>query len=69
MVIRVSRPGKYRIATRWSPYWSASTGCLTRSANGLVLLRTRKAATVQIVFDVDTRSLLGAIAGTATTCR
>jgi hypothetical protein len=68
LVVRISQPGKYKIATRWSPYWNASTGCLTRSANGLLLLRTREAATVRIEFDVDTRTLLGAIAGTAPTC-
>ncbi len=69
IVVHLSRPGEYRIATRWSPYWSASSGCLTRSANGLLLLRARAAATVRISFDVDTRSLLGAIAGGAPTCR
>jgi hypothetical protein len=68
LVVRISQPGKYKIATRWSPYWNASTGCLTRTANGLLLLRTREAATVRIRFDVDTRTLLGAMAGTAPTC-
>jgi hypothetical protein len=69
VVVRVSRAGEYRIAARWSRYWNASSGCLTRTANGLLLLRTRRSGTVRIAFDVDARSLLGAFAGTARTCR
>ena len=69
VVVRVTRAGDYRVATRWSRYWHASSGCLTRSANGLLLLHAHRAGTVRIGFDVDTRSLLGAFAGTARTCR
>ena len=67
--VHVSQGGDYRIAARWSRYWHASSGCLTRSPNGLLQLHTHRAGTVRIVFDVDARSLLGAFAGTARTCR
>jgi hypothetical protein len=69
LVLHVTRAGVYRVATRWSRYWHASTGCLTRSGNGLLLLHAHQAGTVRIGFDVDTRSLLGAFAGTTRTCR
>jgi hypothetical protein len=69
LTIHVSRAGEYRIATRWSRYWNASSGCLTRTGNGLLLLRAHRAGTVRISFDVDARSLLGAFAGTRRTCR
>jgi hypothetical protein len=69
LVVHVSRAGEFRIATRWSRYWNASSGCLARTGNGLLLLRTRRPGTVRIAFDVDARSLLGAFAGTARTCR
>jgi hypothetical protein len=69
LVVHLTRAGEYRVATRWSRYWHASAGCLTRSGNGLLLLHAHRAGTVRIVFDVDTRSLLGAFAGTARTCR
>jgi len=68
LLLRLTRAGNYRIATRWSPYWSASNGCLTRRVNGLLALRTGAAATVRIAFDVDPTSLLGAFAGTPQTC-
>jgi hypothetical protein len=68
LLLRVTRGGTYRIAVRWSPYWQASTGCLAPTRGGMVRLRTRKAAVVRIVFDVDATSLLDAFAGVARTC-
>ena len=68
VVIRVSQPGTYRVAVRWSPYWQASTGCLARTAHGMLKLRTRAAATVRIAFDIDARTLFHAFADTAPRC-
>jgi hypothetical protein len=68
IVVRVTRGGTYRVAVRWSPYWHASTGCLTPTRGGMLRLRTAAAATVRIAFDVDASSLLDAFAGTAATC-
>jgi len=69
LLLRVSRGGSYRIAVHWSPYWRASSGCLARTPDGLLRLRTRDAATVRIVFDVDPLGLLRAFAGSAPSCR
>jgi hypothetical protein len=66
--LRVTRGGRYDVAVRWSPYWHASTGCLTRTTDGMVQLQTQSAATVRIGFDVDARSLFDAFAGTRRTC-
>ena len=67
--IRVSRGGVYHVAVRWSPYWHASTGCLTRAPGGMLRLRTEAAATVRIAFDVDASSLFNAFADTTPPCR
>ena len=67
-VIRVARGGTYRVAVRWSPYWHASTGCLTRADGGMLQLRTGGPARVRIGFDVDATSLFNALDGTAPTC-
>jgi hypothetical protein len=64
LLVRVSRAGTYGVAVRWSPYWHASSGCLTRAPHGMLRLRTLGPATVRIRFDVDARSLLAAFAGT-----
>jgi hypothetical protein len=68
LVIRVSEPGTYRVAVRWSPYWRASTGCLDRTDHGMLQLRTRTAGTVRIGFDVDAQSLIHAIADATPRC-
>jgi hypothetical protein len=68
LLLRVTRGGTYRVAVRWSPYWRASTGCLARTRGGLLLLRTRDAATVRIALDVDAVSLVDAFAGTTPRC-
>jgi hypothetical protein len=68
LAVHLSRRGTYRIAVRWSPYWHASTGCLSRESGGMLRLRTHTAATVQIAFDVDPNSLVDAFAKTKPTC-
>jgi hypothetical protein len=68
LVLRVARGGTYRVAVRWSPYWHASTGCLSRGDSGMLQLRAGGPATVRIGFDVDATSLFDAFDGTAPTC-
>ena len=69
LLIRVSRPGTYGVAVRWSPYWHASAGCLVRSSDGMVELQTHRSGVVRIAFDVDASSLLAAFAGQTPHCR
>lgn len=68
LVLRVRRGGTYRVGVRWSPYWQASAGCLVRTNDGMLRLRTRAAAKVRIRFDVDASSLLNASAGVSPRC-
>ena len=68
LVLQVPSAGTYHVAVRWSPYWHASTGCLTHAPDGMLRLRTRSAARVRIAFDVTARGLLDAFAGTAPGC-
>jgi hypothetical protein len=68
LVLRVAQGGTYRVAVRWSPYWHASTGCLTHAEGGMLQLRTRSAATVRIGFDIDATSLFDAFADTTPHC-
>jgi hypothetical protein len=69
LLIHVTRGGTYRVAVRWSPYWRASAGCIVRLSDGLLRLRTRTAATVKLVFDIDASSLYDAFSNTAPRCR
>jgi hypothetical protein len=69
LVVHVTQGGAYHVAVRWSPYWHASTGCLTRTGAGMLGLRTTRAATVHIGFEVDASSLLDAFVDSAPSCR
>ena len=68
LVVHVTRAGTYGVAVRWSPYWHASRGCLTRGPYGMTRLRAAGPGTVRIAFDVDARSLFHAFAEAAPTC-
>jgi hypothetical protein len=68
LVIRLARPGTYRVAVRHSPYWQASSGCLTRGTDGMVRLTVGAAATVTLAFDVDASRALAALAGREPSC-
>jgi hypothetical protein len=64
----VHRSGTYRIAVRYSPYWRASHGCLSKGKDGMLRLATRRPQTVRLVFEVDARRALGQLAGDSPTC-
>jgi hypothetical protein len=69
LVVRLRQSGAYRVAVRWSPYWHASTGCLTPAPGGMLRLQAPRAATVRIAFDIGAGSLFDAFTGTAPSCR
>jgi hypothetical protein len=68
LLVRLSRPGTYRVAVRHSPYWHASAGCLSRGADGMVRLTVARPATVRLAFDVDAGRALAALAGRVPSC-
>jgi hypothetical protein len=58
------RPGRYRLAVRWSPYWKASKGaCLTQGRDGMIRLTARRATALSLTFDVDAGRALAAVEG------
>ncbi len=62
------RPGRFRLAVRWSPYWKASEGCLTKGEDGMIRLRSRYTALVSLTFDVDAGRALAAVTGRKAHC-
>jgi hypothetical protein len=64
----VHRGGTYRIAVRYSPYWRASHGCLSKGKDGMLRLATRRPQTVGLAFDVTPGRALGQLAGDAPEC-
>ena len=63
MVVSVAQPGRYRVATSWSPYWQASGACLARGNDGMIRLVARRAGTVKLAFDVSAGAALATLAG------
>jgi hypothetical protein len=67
VVLRLDRPGRFRIAVRHSPYWKPSAGCLVEGADGMLRLVVRHAGTVRLSFDVDLGRALATAGGRART--
>jgi len=67
-VLRLARPGTYRVAIRYSPYWKASPGCVWKGADGMMRLVTPRAGTVTLGFDVDAQRALTTLAGQQPDC-
>ena len=68
IVVGVPRGGTYRIAVRYSPYWRASDGCLSKGKDGMLRLRTLHARVARIGFIVSADSALDTLAGKRPTC-
>jgi hypothetical protein len=67
--LRVTRPGHYRLAVRYSPYWRAPGICVARRGDGMTELTTRRAGAVALTFDVTVGRALDALRGrTAAIC-
>jgi hypothetical protein len=65
--IRLQLPsrGRYRLAVRYSPYWSVSAGaCLTEAEDEMIRLDATGAGPVTLRFQVSGERALAALAGT-----
>jgi hypothetical protein len=68
LIVRLARRGTYRVALRHSPYWRASSGCLSRGVDGMLRVTVTRPATVRLAFDVDAGRALAALAGRVPSC-
>jgi hypothetical protein len=68
VVLRLTAPGRYRLAIRWSPYWKASSGCLTQRRDGMIGLVAKRAAAINLTFDVNASRALAAVTGAKPDC-
>ena len=66
--VKVYRGGTYRIAVRWSPYWHASLGCLSKGTDKMIRLTTLHARFVRLTFRVNATRALDEIVGQQPTC-
>ena len=58
VAVTLARPGRYRVAIRYSPYWRASRGCVSRSTDGVVALSVSRPGRVTLNHAVEPRVML-----------
>jgi hypothetical protein len=68
VVLALSRPGAYRIAIRYSPYWAASAGCVTAGPDRMIRFVAPRAGTVTLSFVVSAERALSTLAGQRPEC-
>jgi hypothetical protein len=68
ITLALGRPGRYRLAINWSPYWTTRAGCITKARDGTVLLAVARAGVARLDFDVNARGALAALEGGSRRC-
>src|SRR3954468_14510860 len=56
--VRLSRPGIYRLAVRYSPYWHAEGACLSRGADGMTTIAAGRPGSLDLTFRVSAQTVL-----------
>jgi hypothetical protein len=60
VVLELPKPGRYRLAIRYSPYWHADGACLTRRPDGMTTVSARRSGRLELTFHVNAASALAA---------
>jgi hypothetical protein len=69
MRLQLWRPGVYRLAVRYSPYWHAAGACLSRRADGMTNVAVEQPGPVELTFGVNaSRALATVVGGSSASC-
>jgi hypothetical protein len=60
LVVDLPRPGSYRLAVRYSPYWRAEGACLIRRDDGMTAIAVDRPGRLELAFHVSPTSALAA---------
>ena len=63
IVIAVNKPGSYRVALRWSPYWRTRQGCVSEEPDGMVRVTAARAGYVDLSLSPTLSRGLATLAG------
>ena len=63
MTLSLSRPGTYRIAIRYTPYWHVSSGCVWAGQDKMIRLKAARAGLIKMSFLIDTSRVLTEMTG------
>ena len=65
MTLSLPRPGSYRLAVRYSPYWNAEQACLSNRPDGMTTITAEHAGRLELRFHVTAaKALAAAVVGT-----
>jgi hypothetical protein len=68
--LALPRPGRYRVALRYAPYWSTDdAACVARRADGMIELTARRAGRVRLAFEVTAPRALSVVVGANRNCK
>jgi hypothetical protein len=63
VIVSLGRPGRYRLAVRYSPYWHAEGACLSRNADGMISIASPRGGRFELSFQVNAAGALAAVVG------
>ncbi len=63
LVLSVTKPGRYRVKVRWSPYWRTTDGCVWHGADGTLRFQAAHAGLVGLSVAVNVSRGLEALTG------
>jgi hypothetical protein len=63
IVFLVDKPGNYRVALRWSPYWRTQQGCVSSEPDGMVRVTAMHAGLVDLDLSPNLTRGLATLAG------
>jgi hypothetical protein len=69
ITFRVFLPGTYRVAIRYTPYWSGGDVCIRSTGDGMFDVETLHAGIVRLHFAVTPDAALATITGRERQCR
>ena len=66
--VELPRPGTYRLAVRYSPYWRASTACISETEDGMTRLAVARPGIADLDLHFTAARAVGVLAGLSPTC-
>jgi hypothetical protein len=63
IALRLGGPGRYRVAVRYSPYWSTTKGCVSEGKDEMLRLTTPTGGDVRLAFKVGAVRALETLVG------
>jgi hypothetical protein len=67
--LHLAEAGHYRLAVRYSPYWTSTSACLRPDKEGMTALLARRPGRVTIRFSLTAKRVLATAVGTTLPCR